>query len=51
MEYGGCRPADDAAATTSIGGALRFAQAAVLDNIQHRYNENYSCPLTPWENR
>jgi hypothetical protein len=27
------------------------AFVAVLDNIQHRYNPNWSCPLTPWENR
>jgi uncharacterized protein (DUF1684 family) len=23
----------------------------MLDNIQHPYNENFSCPLTPFENR
>jgi uncharacterized protein (DUF1684 family) len=22
-----------------------------LDSIQHRYNPNWSCPLTPFENR
>ena len=22
-----------------------------MDNIQHRYNDNWSCPLTPAENR
>jgi uncharacterized protein (DUF1684 family) len=23
----------------------------MLDNIQHRYNPNWNCPLTPFENR
>jgi uncharacterized protein (DUF1684 family) len=22
-----------------------------LDNIQHRYNPNWNCPLTPFDNR
>ncbi len=27
------------------------AQQAVLDNIQHCYNDKWPCPLTPAENR
>jgi hypothetical protein len=28
-----------------------LALPAALDNIQHCYNQNWSCPLNPFENR
>jgi hypothetical protein len=39
------------AATTSQHGAPAPAPPAASDNIQHAYNQNFSCPLTPFENR
>jgi hypothetical protein len=37
--------------TTALHTAPARERAARLDNIQHRYNPNWSCPLTPFENR
>jgi hypothetical protein len=37
--------------TNSPGIALESGPPAALDNIQQAYNPNWSCPLTPFENR
>ena len=37
--------------TTSLHSAGIVGPAAVLDNIQHGYNDKWSCPQTPFENR
>jgi hypothetical protein len=37
--------------TTSPHTSRAPAPKAVLDNIQHGYNDLFSCPLTPFENR
>jgi hypothetical protein len=37
--------------TTSLYKPRAPWQSAALDNIHHRYNENWACALTPWDNR
>jgi uncharacterized protein (DUF1684 family) len=37
--------------TTALPTAPALAPPAALDNIQHGYNDKWSCPLTPFENR
>jgi uncharacterized protein DUF1684 len=50
-ETGSAALAGRTTATTLLQASPALAPLAGLDNIQHRYNDLFSCPLTPFENR